>query len=360
MTQYLPVMIISFAAAFLLTPLSRWLARRLGMVNAPRQDRFSMSATPLLGGLAIYSGMVLALVLASPGNYWIDNLLEGIAIVGGASFMALVGLLDDRYNLKPWQKFGAQFAAGLAVALAGVRIDVTNIDLINIALTMFWVVALTNALNFLDNMDGLTAGVTAIACGFFFIFAAGEGQDLIASLAAALGGAALGFLIFNFNPASIYMGDMGSLVVGFMLSVLAILLRFEAPLTVATWSVPLLVLAVPLFDISLVTFTRLREGRPPWVGGKDHSSHRLAQAGLGARRAVLALYGIELAGGVAALIINSSTPETALALLGLALLVALLSFAALEWFYIRRARAARLRAATLQPEQPTHKDRQAS
>ena len=335
MMQFVPIMVASFAAAFGMTPLSRWLARRFGVLDQPSSRKVHTTATPLLGGLAIYAAMALGLFLFSPRAY----LVETAAIGAGASWLALVGLYDDRRGMAPWQKFLAQFVAAGVLVWAGVSISLTHIPLLDAALTVLWVVGITNAVNFLDNMDGLAAGLTGIAAGFFFILAVGEGQGLVASLAAALCGAAIGFLIFNFSPATIFMGDMGSLVLGFMLAALAIKLRFGAPLSISTWSVPLLVLGLPLFDILLVTFTRLREGRSPTDGGKDHTSHRLVQMGLSPRNAVLVLYGVGVACGLLAVLVNRTPPEDALILVVGAGVVALAAFIWLERFRIRQQKA---------------------
>ncbi len=332
MMQFVPIMIASFAAALGLTPVARGLARRFDVVDHPSSRKIHTSATPYLGGLAIYGGMALALILFSPRDY----LVETLAIGAGASWLALVGLLDDRYSLPPWQKFLAQFVAGIVLVLAGVRIRLTGLPLADAGLTILFVATITNAVNFLDNMDGLAAGLTGIAAGFFFILAVGEGQGLVASLAAAICGSAIGFLIFNFSPASIFMGDMGSLVLGFMLAVLAIKLRFNMPLSISTWSVPLLVLGLPVFDISLVVFTRLREGRSPAEAGKDHTSHRLVQMGLSPRNAVLVLYAVCVGLGFMAVIVNRTPPPTATVLIGLTLLLALVAFVGLEVFRHRQ------------------------
>ncbi len=332
--QFVPIMIASFVVALALTPLSRQLARRFNVLDQPSSRKIHTSATPYLGGLAIYGGMALALVVFSPRDY----LVETLAIGAGASWLALIGLIDDRNGLPPRLKFLAQFLAGGALVLAGVSINLTHIPVLDAALTIVFVATITNALNFLDNMDGLAAGLTGIAAGFFFILAVGEGQGLVSSLAAAICGASIGFLIFNFNPASIFMGDMGSLVLGFMLAVLAIKLRFNASFSISTWSVPLLVLGLPLFDISLVIFTRLREGRSPTEAGKDHTSHRLVQMGLSPRNAVLVLYGICVALGIVAVIVNRNPPETATTLLILMMGAVVIAFAGLEVFRYRQQR----------------------
>jgi UDP-GlcNAc:undecaprenyl-phosphate GlcNAc-1-phosphate transferase len=333
--EFVPTMIVGFVAALVLTPVARLVARRFGVMDQPSGRKVHTTATPLMGGLAIYGGMVVALLLFSPRQY----LVETLVIAAGASWMALVGLVDDRSGMGFRVKLLAQVLAGLGVALAGSGVSLTRVPVLDAVITILWIAAITNAVNFLDNMDGLAAGLTGIASGFFFILAVGEGQGLVASLAAAICGAAIGFLIFNFNPASIFMGDMGSQVLGFMLAVLAIKLRFETPLSIATWSVPLIVLGLPIFDITLVIFTRLREGRSPAEAGKDHTSHRLAQMGLSNRNAVLVLYGVCVVLGVMAILVNRAGPNAALGLVVLTVLLALGAFVGLEWFRIRQQRA---------------------
>ncbi len=333
--EFVPTMIASFVLALALTPVARRLAFRFGVIDQPSSRKVHTSATPLMGGFAIYGGLVLALLIFTPNIY----LVEMLAIGAGASWLALIGLLDDRHELGFRIKLVAQALAAGVLILAGIRIQLTGQPILDAILTVIWVVAITNALNFLDNMDGMAAGLAGIAGGFFFILAAGEGQGLVASLAAAICGAAIGFLVFNFSPASIFMGDMGSQVLGFVLAVLAIKLRFSTPLSIATWAVPILVLGLPIFDISLVVFTRLREGRSPAQAGKDHTSHRLSQMGLGNRNAVLVLYGVCAALGVDAIVVSRSTPETALILVALTGLVGLAAFVALERFRMKQQKS---------------------
>lgn len=336
--EFVPIMVAGFFGALLLTPVARRVAWRVGVIDQPSGRKVHTNATPLMGGLAIYGGMILALIFFSPRAY----LVETLAIGAGASWMALIGLIDDRQGMNFRIKFLAQIIAGLVVVLAGIQITLTRVPAIDIALTVFWIVAITNAVNFLDNMDGLAAGLTGIAAVFFFILAAGEGQGLVSSLAAAIAGAALGFLIFNFNPASIFMGDMGSQVLGFVMAVLAIKLRFGTAPSISTWSVPLLVLGLPIFDITLVVFTRLREGRSPAQAGKDHTSHRLNQMGLSTRRAVLVLYGVCILFGLDAVLVNRLAPDIALIVVIATLGLELIAFTGLELFRIRQQRAGKL------------------
>jgi UDP-GlcNAc:undecaprenyl-phosphate GlcNAc-1-phosphate transferase len=243
----------------------------------------------------------------------------------GAGFMALVGLWDDRYVLGIRAKFLAEVAAACLLIAAGVQIRLFNTPLIDFPLTILWVAAVTNAVNFLDNMDGLAAGLSGIAAGFFTIIAFTEGLTLVSALAAALCGSAVGFLIYNFSPASTFMGDMGALLLGFILAVLGIKIEFGTQPLSVTWMVPLFVLALPLFDIALVVVTRIGEGRSPGQAGKDHTSHRLISLGLNHRWTLLTLYGVCVLAGVNALFISVAPPDQAFAagMVGFALLGAL-------------------------------------
>lgn len=192
--------------------------------------------------------------------------------------------------MRPLLKLLGQIAAAAIVIISGVEVEFLRNPMLNVLVTLLWIVGITNALNLLDNMDGLSGGVAAVAAGFFFLLAAGSGQFLVASLSAAMVGACLGFLRYNFNPATIFMGDTGSLFLGFVLSVVAIKLRFDN-LDIVTWMVPVLVLGVPIFDTSLVVISRLRRRLNPLsTPGKDHVSHRLVLLGWTQREAVMLLY----------------------------------------------------------------------
>ena len=249
-------------------------------------------------------------LLAFP--HWPQHILELGAILAGATWLAFVGLVDDRIGLSPRAKFPAQFLAAFVVLASGVSIDLTHNVIVNDGLTVLWIVGIINAINFLDNMDGLAAGVSAIAAGGFFLLAISQGQELVSALSASLCGAAIGFLLYNFNPASTFMGDMGSMVLGFILSVVAIKLHFYSQSLAVTWMIPVLVLGLPLFDTALVVFTRLREGRSPFQGGRDHTSHRLVSLGISSRRAVVILYGVCVVLSLSALIVSQAPVETGL------------------------------------------------
>ncbi len=304
--QYLPVLIVGFATSLGLTPLSRSVAIWLGVVDKPTLARkIHTDHKPLMGGLAIFVGVALSLLLFSPPQH----IAELLAILAGATALSITGLLDDRFNLAWRIRLIVMVSAALIVILAGIQIRLFNSPLLDIPLTLIWIVALTNATNFLDNMDGLTAGLSAIASGFFLLLALMQGQILVSLLAAAVFGSAFGFLAYNFNPASTFMGDMGALVLGYVLSIVAIKLQFAHQPLGVTWMIPVFVLFLPIFDINLVVWTRLSEGRSPVEGGKDHTSHRIMVLGFNQRRTTLILYGLCAFFGTLAVLISAAAPE---------------------------------------------------
>ncbi len=326
--QFIPIMIVGFGAALCLTPLTRQIAMRLGVTAAPNKRNIHTRHVPLMGGAAIYVAFVLSVLLFSPP----DHLRELGAIVAGTTLLAIIGYLDDRRHLSPRLRLLVMTASGLIAALAGVRIDLFDSPLLNLPLTLFWIVALINAVNWIDNMDGLAAGTSAITAGFFLLLALSQGQILVSMLAAAIFGSAFGFLIYNFNPSSTFMGDMGAYTLGFVLAILAIKLKFAAQPLNVTWMVPVFVLALPIVDINLAIFTRLLERRPLMLAAKDHISHRLLDLGASQRQTLALLYLFSAVYGGLALFISQLPSGQALAwgglgLAGLALLFCLLVIA---------------------------------
>lgn len=301
--QYWPIIVAAGLLAFLVTPLTRILARRLGMLDQPGLRKTHRLPVPLLGGLAMYTALAVAfLAFGSP-----DWRLEGVAIVGGATLLFLTGLWDDRYGMPVWLKLAAQVVAAFVVMVVGVRVQLTSLWPLDWLLTLVWIVGITNAVNLMDNMDGLATGITLVAAVFFFVLAALEGQGLVASLAAALIGAAAGFLFYNFAPAVSFMGDAGALTLGFVLAVIGIKLRFVNHPLGATWMAPIVVLGVLIFDTALVSLSRWRRGRSIFHGGSDHTSHRLTQLGVAQPRAVLTLYLTAALLGAAAIFITRAS-----------------------------------------------------
>ncbi|MBO9308324.1 MAG: undecaprenyl/decaprenyl-phosphate alpha-N-acetylglucosaminyl 1-phosphate transferase [Chloroflexi bacterium] len=342
MFDYIPVLAVGFAASVSLAPLTRRLAQRIGLVDKPSARKVHQVPMPLMGGLAIYLAFLLALLIF--GNQP-AHLNELIAIVLCASFLAAIGFWDDRKELRPRTKYASQLAVALFCAAVGLRVDLFGNLLLDVALTVFWYVGIINAVNFLDNMDGLAAGSSAIAAFFLFLLSALQGQTLVSSLSAALCGALIGFLIYNFNPASMFMGDMGSLPIGFLLAVLGLKLRFATQAPAASWMIPILVLGLPIFDTTLVVFTRLREGRSPAQGGKDHCSHRLVAMGLHPRLAVLTLYAVCALLGMAAILISFAPLEAALLIGSGVGAVGIGAFILLEVARIKQQRKMRAKAS---------------
>jgi UDP-GlcNAc:undecaprenyl-phosphate/decaprenyl-phosphate GlcNAc-1-phosphate transferase len=305
--SFVPFLVVGFAASFSLTPVSRRIAIRLGIVDAPSGRKIHKESTPLMGGLAIYFALAIALLIFSPPQH----IIELGAVLGGAAFLALVGGLDDKYNLGIRIRLVAMAIAALVAVAVGIQVRLFNTPWLDIPLTILWILTVTNAVNFNDNMDGLAAGLTAIAAGFFMLIAATQELSLVSALGAALAGSAVGFLFYNFNPASSFMGDMGALVLGFILAILGIKLEFGTQPLDVTWMVPLLVLALPLSDICLVVFTRLREGRSPAQAGKDHTSHRIMSLGLSQRRTILVMYAFCMIFGTLGLLVSVTETRTA-------------------------------------------------
>jgi len=323
--QYLLLALSALFLATLLTPLMRRLAVRLGIVDRPTARKIHTRPTPLMGGVAIYLAFILSLIFLGDRFY----VREVVGIFIGATLCALTGLWDDRKPLMPLAKLGVQMVAAIILIASGVRVQLSVPEALNIGLSLLWVVGITNATNLLDNMDGLAAGVGVTASAFFLLLAAMNRQYLVGALAASLLGACVGFLFYNANPASIFMGDSGSLFLGFMLAAVGIKLRFPANVNFVTWMVPVLVLGLPIFDTTLVTISRLRRGlNPLTTPGKDHLSHRLVKLGYTQREAVLVIHLICCALGVIAIYVMQATVLEGYILGGL---VALIGLGAIVW-----------------------------
>jgi UDP-GlcNAc:undecaprenyl-phosphate/decaprenyl-phosphate GlcNAc-1-phosphate transferase len=348
MSQYLLIVVSAFIMAAGLTPLARWVAPRVGLMDQPAARKIHARPMPLIGGVAIYLAFIASLVLLGDRGY----VQEVISIFAGATLCSFVGLWDDRVGLPALLKLGVQMLAAGILILSGVRTQLPWLGPLNLAVTLLWIVGVTNAINLLDNMDGLAGGVSAVAAAFFLLLAAMHGQYLVGALAAGLLGAAIGFLVYNLNPASVFMGDSGSLFLGFMLAAVGLKLRFPGQPTTITWMIPLIVLGLPIFDTSLVFLSRLRRGlNPLTTPGKDHTSHRLLQMGYTRREAVLVLYLIGCALGVLAMYLTQSSATEALVVGLLLVAAALFAIFALE----RRMNAPidAVAAAVSEPSTPT-------
>lgn len=299
--------VMGLALAVVLLPLCRVIALRLGVVAHPRNDRWHRQTVPLLGGV----GIALAALL---GAVFTGVAVEMAVPVVAASLIFVVGLVDDLITLKPATKLIAQITLAALLVYFGYRLSWVESRLMNSILTILWVVGLTNAFNLLDNMDGLLAGVTVVVtamliAGLLTGATRAEAGDQLGLLALLLGAAA-GFLLFNFPPASIFMGDSGSLFLGFTVASLTLSpegIRASRTDVLSVIAGPVFLLLIPIFDTTLVTASRLLSGRSPAVGGRDHSSHRLVAMGLSERAAVFVLWFLSAVGGVIGLTLRNAT-----------------------------------------------------
>jgi UDP-GlcNAc:undecaprenyl-phosphate GlcNAc-1-phosphate transferase len=332
--------LIAFAVGLIasmgLTVPVRQLALRVGMVDHPGPRKVHVQPMPLLGGLAIYLGVLIALAVSLDGA----ALRQVIGIYSGATLVAVVGILDDRGLLHHQIKlFGAMPVAALILLASGIRAEVFSglwpgaLGLwADTALTLVWVVGITASFSILDHMDGLCAGVAAMASLFFAIFALQGGQLLVSTMAAAVLGASAGFLRWNFKPAKIFMGDGGAMFLGFLMATLALKLR---PVMTAgqthAWLIPVLILGATIFDTTLISVSRSRRGFLPFTTpGKDHTAHRLANLFKSQRTAVLVMYSLGAVFGLLALAIGRFPARAAFILSGLTALAVLIAVGLLE------------------------------
>jgi len=331
--------LIAFAVALLgslgLTIPVRRMALYYGMVDRPGPRKVHVKPIPLLGGIAIYLGFVLAVVFTLRGAP--QQQIAGI--LAGSTLLATVGLLDDGGMLHHQVKLFIGMPAGACFLLAsGIRAHFFSEFIqgrpgvfLDYFFTIFWVVGITAAFSILDHMDGLCAGISAVAAGFFTISAAINHQMLVQTLGAATLGAALGFLRWNFNPAKIFMGDGGAMFLGFLMATLGLKLRTPAAGFPVSWLVPVLILGVPVFDTAMVSFSRARRGLLPFTSpGKDHTAHRLSNLGLGHRGAVVALYGLAVVFGCTGLLVPYVSPVSAYLLAGSVVVFGFVAVAFLE------------------------------
>lgn len=284
--------LVALAVAALLTPLAARLAVRVGAVDEPRERGLAMRSTPLLGGLAILAGVLVAALIWLPLDQQTTGILLGAALIAG------IGAVDDAFDLSPAVKLAGQVAAALIPVLAGVRVEHVTLPFLGAldfgavlggTLTVVGLVGLMNVVNFSDGVDGLAAGVCAISAVAFAVIAFDLGRTSAGVLAAIVAGAAVGFLIHNFHPASVFMGDCGALLLGYLLGCVAVQGSLKTNALIALVG-PLAILAVPFLDTSFVIARRLKHGRAPWSADAHHFHHRMARIGFSQRRTVLYLY----------------------------------------------------------------------
>ena len=318
MTYWYPV--TSFLVCLTLTPLIRRIARKRGWIAQPTKDRWHKNPTALAGGIAIYAAISIPLFIISDFETLLPHffrssspaLLPAVdAVIWiGITFLFLLGLWDDFFNIKPYTKLVGQILIASLVAFFGFRLHWLDSQTLDTTLTILWIVGITNAFNLLDNMDGLCAGVGAISVLYVSILLS-DIMPEAAMVAMILFGALAAFLFYNFNPASIFMGDSGSLVIGFTIAVLSLCYAQSGTgNSLSVYAVPILLLMVPIFDTTLVTLIRTLSGRKASLGGRDHTSHRLVLMGFSEKGAVLFLYGIGAVSGLSALFVSSQDSLT--------------------------------------------------
>ena len=296
--EYFYLFVISYVLVGLLTPLMRKVALAKGVLDRPNSAHKShKKPVPYLGGVAIIIGVVFVSYLAlisfkfTWSNFWLAT-----SVLGPALVMGLVGLWDDLKSLNPLPRFIGQSIAGLVVSIILVLNDnvgnPTGITLLDISITVLWVVGICNAINFFDNLDGGAAGTVALASISLTYLAITGNQYFIAALSIVIAGATLGFLIWNRVPARIYMGDAGALFLGVLLAILTVRFKPTTETSISSFAIPILLLAIPILDTTVAVFSRLRRKVSPFQGGKDHLSHRLVRAGLSRKLSAIILWSL--------------------------------------------------------------------
>ncbi|MEI6128006.1 MAG: MraY family glycosyltransferase, partial [Pseudomonadota bacterium] len=280
--QHIITLLAATALSAVLTPLVRLAAFKAGAVVAPRKDRWHTKATPILGGVAIFLSFSV-ITLARFGFA-----AEALPLLFCGTLMFLLGLYDDLRGLTPQIKFIGQIGITALLISTGMVLHIIPWPVVAYPLTFLWIVGLTNAFNLIDNIDGLSAGIAAISSLAFCFFSLPYGDTTVSFLSIALAGACIGFLFYNFNPARIFMGDCGSMFLGFTLAALSLTGTWRhASSLFVTFLVPILILGIPIFDTAFVTITRGFRGQPVSQGGKDHLSHRLVFLGFSEKKTVI-------------------------------------------------------------------------
>ena len=317
----LETIVISFLLSYLLTPFVGKVALKLNYLDHPKSNKVHARPIPLLGGVAIFLAFIITLLL----KMHIFYLPPIIMFFGGCLVLLVVGLIDDKMGMMPSFKLFGQFLAAMLVVKGGIRVGFMGNYYLNVIFSYIWIIGITNSFNLLDNMNGLSSGIAGISAAFFGTIAYLNGQFSVSIVAFAIAGSSFGFLKHNFPKAKIFMGDSGSLVLGYTLSVLAIMSGWQYGKSISTILIPFLVLGYPIFDTVLVIVMRISQKRSIFQGGKDHSSHMLALLGFKRYRTVLAVYAICFLLGTAALSMLY-LQETLNIILGSLVLVMLLAF----------------------------------
>jgi UDP-GlcNAc:undecaprenyl-phosphate GlcNAc-1-phosphate transferase len=310
---YITAFVMAFVISFLTTPLAKKIAFKVGAVAHPRSRDMHSKPIPRMGGIAIVLGFMCTLLFVIP-HITILDWKQIIGILTGAGFIFLLGFFDDIYELNAKLKFGVQLLAASVVAFSGVQVHFISIPFIedypmflnalSIPITIVWIVGVTNAVNLIDGLDGLAAGVSSIASLCLMLLSIHSGYPVAVLLTATLAGSCLGFLPYNFNPASIFMGDTGSTFLGFILAVTSVLGLLKG-YTLATIFIAVLVLALPIFDTAFAILRRALSGKPIMAPDRGHLHHRLVDRGYTHKGAVVTLYGISGMFGLSAVAVAS-------------------------------------------------------
>ena len=314
-------LLVAAVVALIATPVVRSLAFKIGAVDVPRDSRrMHDHPIPRMGGLAIFFGFILSVLLFLP----LTTQLRGMLL--GAVVIVILGIFDDIYALSAKLKFAVQIGAALIAVLMGNQIDYLSnpnifssdpywhLGVLSIPISVLWIVAITNAVNLIDGLDGLACGVSTISSMTMLVIALTVAEAQVAILMAALAGACIGFLPYNLNPAKIFMGDTGSTFLGFVLATVSIQGLFKS-YAIISFAVPFLVLGLPIFDTCFAILRRLARGQSPMAPDRGHIHHRLIDMGFTQKQAVAVLYLISAILGLSAVVLTTSGPVKAMLLL---------------------------------------------
>jgi UDP-GlcNAc:undecaprenyl-phosphate/decaprenyl-phosphate GlcNAc-1-phosphate transferase len=358
MRSALAAFVMAMVIAAALTPLVRALALRMGAVDAPGGRRVHERRVPRLGGLAVVLACFVPLGAlfayeTAVARLFLDQPLRVVGLAGGGLMMAGLGTLDDLRGVRAWHKLWIQVLAAMLAFACGFRIDSVDLPFLGnlsmgvfaLPITVLWIVGIINALNLIDGLDGLAGGVAFFVCLANFVVAWLNGAPLVMLLSATLGGAILGFLLYNFNPASIFMGDSGSMFLGFVLATSSMLGAAVKSSTTVALLVPIIALGLPIMDTLFAMMRRVLERRPIFSPDRSHIHHRLLELGITHRRAVLILYGISVVftGAAIAVSIGRSWEVGGALLVLTVMLIGIVRFVGyFEYLFLRRRQKLRL------------------
>jgi UDP-GlcNAc:undecaprenyl-phosphate GlcNAc-1-phosphate transferase len=286
-TNYFPTILGTVIISWLISPIAIWIASRIGLIDHPgtSQHKLHDRPTPMAGGLVIIATFLILAVWLQ----WISlKTISGIILGTGVIF--LFGILDDRRGFAAPQKLLGQFLATAILILTGTQVRLFSENTINLALTIFWVVGLVNAFNFVDSMDGLALGIAGVASAFFLLVTIESAQSEFASLTAVMLGTSIGLYFYNLSPAKLFLGDSGAQQLGFLMAAIGVGYNPIGLQRINSWFVPILVLGLPIFDTALVVYSRWRRGAKIYQAAKDHTYHRLCGLGLEPTRTVFAMH----------------------------------------------------------------------